>query len=61
MDVCMGGSLCVLWVAGGIVFSIFKEAPECQEDLLLSILARRSHKELRLREHAIPEEGRRSS
>ena len=36
MDVCVG--LCVLWMTGGIISSIFEVVPECLEDLPLSIL-----------------------
>ena len=46
---------CVLWVTGGIISGIFETAPECLEDLPLSILARRPHKELCPREPARPE------
>ena len=54
MDVCVG--VCVSWVAGRIIFGIFEAVPECLEDLPLSILARRPHKELCPREHARLEE-----
>ena len=48
MDLCarVGGGLCVLWVASGIIFSIFEVVLECPEKLSLSILAQRPHKEL---------------
>ena len=57
MDVCVGVS--VLWVAGGIISGIFEAAPECQEDLPLSILTRRPHKDLCPHEPARPEVKRR--
>ena len=43
MDVCVG--LCLLWVAGGIIFNIFEVVPECL-DIPLLIFVQRSHKEL---------------
>ena len=54
---CAYVGLCVFWMAGGIISSIFEAAPECLEDLPLSILARRPHKKLCSREPARPEEG----
>ena len=38
--------LCELWVADGIISGIFEVALESQEDLPLSTLAQRQHKEL---------------
>ena len=51
--VCVGG-LCVLWVTGGITSGIFEAAPQCLEDLSLSILVRRPRKVLRPRKPAGP-------
>ena len=53
MDVCV--VLCMLWVAGGIIFNIFEVAPECP-DIPLSTLAQRPHKELCLQKPMRPEE-----
>ena len=50
---CVG--LCVLWVTGGIIFNIFEVTSECQ-DIPLSILARRPHKELNPQKPARPKE-----
>ena len=48
-----------LWMdghGGDLISSIFEEVPECPEDLSLSILTGRPHKELCLRKPARPEE-----
>ena len=54
--VCVCVDLCVLWVAGGIMFSIFEAVSECLEDIPLSILAWRPHKKLCPNELARSEE-----
>ena len=53
MNVRVGG-LCVLWAASRIIPGIFEVALGCLEDLLLSILARKPHKELCPREPTRP-------
>ena len=47
--------LCVLWGAGRVILYIFEVAPEFL-DIPLSVLARRSHKELCPRKPTRPEE-----
>ena len=57
---CVYMGLCVCsWMGGqggDLIFSIFEVAPECPEDLSLSILVWRPHKELCLWKPARPEE-----
>ena len=36
---CVSVGLCMLWVAGRTIFSIFEAASDCLENLPLSILA----------------------
>ena len=51
---CVIESLCV-WVAVGIIFSIFETASDCLESRLLSILSQRPH--VNRRESMRPEVG----
>ena len=53
--ICMYMDVCVLWVAGGIIFNIFEIASECL-DICLSILVQRPYKELCPQKPARPEE-----
>ena len=48
----------MLWVSGGIIYGIFEATLECLDDLPLSILVRRPHKELCRREPTRSEERR---
>ena len=52
---CVWVSVC-LWVAGRIISSIFEVAPEWLEDLPLSTLTQRPHKELCSQKPARPED-----
>ena len=52
--------LCVLWMSIGIIFCIFEAAWDSLEDLPLSTLVQRPHKELGPGEPAKPEGSKRT-